>query len=63
MEGFKLWKILDLSSILISNGDFIKEQYGSYLNSDKRPTIITSIRIAIQQICGTIDNPLLTNNQ
>lgn len=47
-----------LSGLIVSNtGLFFKEQYGYFLNSDKRPTIITNIRYAIQQECGVIDNP------
>lgn len=47
-----------LSTLITSNtGLFFKEQYGFFLNSDKRPTIITNIRYAIQQECGVVDNP------
>ena len=47
-----------ISTLISSNtGLFFKEQYGFFLNSDRRPTIITNIRYAIQQECGVMDNP------
>lgn len=50
-----------LNSIMVSNtGLFFKEQYGAYLMGNMGPHIITTIRMRLQQECGTIDNPQFT---
>lgn len=53
-----------LSALINPNGNFFKEQYAAFLFSDKRPIIITNIRIELQKICGTTDVDLInTENQ
>lgn len=48
-----------LKDLINPNGDFFKEQYGSFLCSDKKPTIITNIRMELQKACGVVDSDLI----